>query len=83
MERVFGLNANITKMIIAVSAFMILGMIFRIIAYGGGKPHFQVISPNGDYHLTTEIVEKDGCVIFYDEFNIETRVCGSYSIKKL
>ena len=83
MERVFGLNANITKMIIAVSAFMILGMIFRIMFYSGGKTHYQIISPNGDYHLTTYILEKDGCVVFIDELGIENRICGSYTVKKL
>ena len=60
-----------------------LCMLYKIFFMGISKTHYQVISPNGDYHLTTAIIEKDGCIIFNDEFNNETRVCGSYTVKKL
>lgn len=83
MEKLFGLNARITKIIIVASLFMIVSMLYKIIFYNEGKPHFQVISQNGDYYLTTEIIENDGCIIFNDEYNTKTIVCGSYSIKKL
>lgn len=83
MERLFGLDSRITKIIITASLLMVLGMLFRIVYYNGSEAHFQVISSNGDYYLTTEIVENNGCITFNDEYDNKTIVCGSYSIKKL
>lgn len=81
-ENIFGVSRTVTYAIFIASILLSLGMLnsifFRI-----EKIHYQIISPNGDYHLTTEIKEEDGCVIFIDELGTENRVCGSYSVKRI
>ena len=83
MERVFGLRRGITKIIFILTALFIIGMLYRIFINESGKTHYQIVSPNGDYHLTTYILEKNGCIVFIDELGIENRICGSYTVKKL
>jgi hypothetical protein len=83
MERVFGLQKGITKIIFLFTALFMFGMLWKIFLQESGETHYQITSPNGDYHLTTYILEKNGCIIFVDELGIENRICGSYSVKKL
>ena len=82
IENVFGVSRIMTYAIFGITAILILGMINSII-FHGEKIHYQIISPNGDYHLTSEIKEENGCIVFTDEIGIENRVCGSYTVKRI
>jgi hypothetical protein len=81
--KIFGLTRFATLTIFILTGLLMLGMFWRIFINGTGKSYYQVISPNGDYHLTTYILETHGCIIFIDELGIENRICGSYTVKKL
>lgn len=82
MEKIFGVSKGITILIIGSSLILILGILSRLI-FHRGKTHFQIISPNGDYHITNEIVTDGDCIVFYDELGAKNRVCGSYTIKEI
>jgi hypothetical protein len=83
MEKLFTFQKIITRLIFIVIALFIFGIFYRIFINESGKSQYIVTSPSGESHITTYILEKNGCAIFYDEFNIENRICGSYTIKKL
>lgn len=83
MNNLFGISRGITYLIIGASLIFIVGMISNMAAKKiSGKPYYQIISPDGDYHLTDEYKTEGNCIIFVDEIGTENRVCGSYRIKK-
>ena len=49
------------------------GYVIEVPTYGNSQP---------DSYFTTNYVEKEGCVIFKDEFNMEHKACGAYKITK-
>jgi hypothetical protein len=82
MKNLFGLNRTITFVILGASFIFILGAINSLINYRE-KIYYQVISPNGEFYITNDVSETDGCVIFMDENEKEMKVCGSYQIQKI
>jgi len=82
VENIFGVSRTVTYVIFGASIFLVIGMINSIFLHQE-KIHYQIITPEGDYHLTTEIIEENGCIIFIDEIGNEDRVCGSYSVKRI
>jgi hypothetical protein len=82
MERIFGVSKTATYVIFVASFIFVIGVINSLLFYREST-HYQIISPNGDYHLTTEIKEENGCIIFIDELGIENRVCGTYTVNRI
>jgi hypothetical protein len=82
VENVFGVSRTVTYVIFGASIFLVIGMINSIFLHQE-KIHYQIISPDGNYHLTTEINEENGCITFIDEIGIENKICGSYRVKKI
>jgi hypothetical protein len=82
MERLFGVSRTMTYVIIGASLIFIIGVINSFVNHRE-KTHYQIKSPDGTFYLTTEVFESDGCVTFIDEYKAETKVCGSYEIKKI
>jgi hypothetical protein len=82
VENIFGVSRTVTYVIFGASIFLVIGMINSIFLHQE-KIHYQIITPEGDYHLTTEIKEEGRCIIFIDELGKENRVCDSYTIKRI
>ena len=84
MYNLFGVSRRITLLIIGSSLLLMIAMLFNIVNRRlNEKDYYQIISPNGDYHLTESYTTEGSCVRFIDEVNHENIVCGSYQIKKL
>ena len=82
MKKLFGLNQTVTFIIIFASLMFVLGTINSSVNHQE-KTYYQIKTSNGEFYLTTRVVESDGCVTFIDEHEKETKVCGTYQIKKI
>ena len=82
MERLFGVSRTMTYVIIGASLIFVLGVINSFVNCRE-KTYYQIKTSNGEFYLTMEVFESDGCVTFLDEYKAETKVCGSYEIKKI
>ena len=82
MERLFGVSKTMTYVIIVASLIFTMGVINSFVNHRE-KTHYQIKSADGEFFLTTEVFESDGCVTFIDEYKAETKVCGNYEIKKI
>ena len=84
MERLFGVSRTMTYVIIGVSLIFIVGILSNMGAKAvKGKTYYQIVSPNGEYHLTDSYKMTGSCIFFTDEFDNENIVCGSFRIKKI
>jgi len=81
-ENIFGVSKTATYVIFGASFIFIIGVINSSINHRE-KFYYQVISPNGEYYITNEVSETDGCVTFVNENESEIKVCGSYRIQKI
>lgn len=76
------------KSFFVIFAIIIAGMfIFRFSRMASGKSMYEITIPSYSNtspttYFATQYVEKDGCIIFKDEFGFEQKVCGAYQIQK-
>ena len=84
MYNLFGVSRKITILIIGASLLLTAAMVFNIVKRKfNEKDYYQIISPNGDYHLTESYKKEGSCIYFTDEIGYENIVCGAYQIKKI
>lgn len=81
LEDILGLSREKTLFVLTAYVVIMAAMIIKLSA-PSPKKHFQIIS-NGEYHLTTDPIQHDGCVEFTDENGEEKIFCGHYSMKKI
>jgi|688.fasta_scaffold2709753_1 hypothetical protein len=87
-DRSFNTMGGIIKfMFIFVIGAMIVTFGYRAYRMSNGKTMYEITVPTyGNTTPTTyfasEYVERDGCIIFKDEFGFEHKVCGAYQVQK-
>lgn len=81
IEDIFGLNKELTILIIFSSIILFIAMFIKIIK-PSEKKHWQIIS-NGEYYLTTDPIISGECVYFTDDYGLYRKICGIYKIKSI
>lgn len=81
IEDIFGLNKELTILIIFLSIILFIAMFIKIIK-PSEKKHWQIIS-NGEYYLTTDPIISGECVYFTDENGQSKIICEYYKLKRL
>lgn len=80
-ENLFGLNKDTTTMILIASALFCAAMAYKIITTKE-EDNWQIVK-DGEYFLTHDPLEEDGCVYFTDESGLARKVCGKYKLTKI
>jgi hypothetical protein len=52
-----------------------------------GNPQFEITVPSyggtmPDVYFTEHYLEREGCILFKDEFGFDHKVCGAYQVRK-
>jgi hypothetical protein len=87
-DRSFNTMSGLIKfMFIFIIGAMILTFGYRFYRMSNGKPMYEITVPTygntmPETYFATEYVERNGCIIFKDEFGFEQKVCGAYQVKK-
>lgn len=72
------------KTIIILGIFTVIcGFAVRIYKRSTDPNYYLVTAVNRDPIVTKSITEKDGCIVFDDEFGKEIKICGTYEIEKI
>lgn len=84
----FNFMSGMIKAIFVIVAIFMIGMFgYRFSRMASGKPQYEITAPTygnsmPDVYFTEKYVEKNGCIIFKDEFGFEHKVCGAYQVRK-
>lgn len=81
------MNTRFRFIFIVIASVMVAMVAIRFFRMSMGKTSFVITVPTysrsaPETYFTSTYVEKDGCIIFKDEFNFEHKVCGAYQIEK-
>ncbi len=81
------MSGLIKFMFILVIGIMICTFGYRAFRMSNGKPMYEITVPSygtsmPTTYFATEYVERNGCIIFKDEFGFEQKVCGAYQVQK-
>ena len=87
-DRSFNTMSGLIKfMFIFVFVAMIGTFGYRFYRMSNGQTMYEITAPTygntaPDVYFATEYVERNGCIIFKDEFGFEHKICGAYQVRK-
>jgi len=87
-SRSFNFTRNLVIAVFILVGILMIGTVgYRFSRMTSGKPMYEITVPtygntSPNTYFATQYVEKDGCIIFKDEFGFEQKVCGAYQIQK-
>ena len=84
----FSIMSGLIKIIFAIALIGTLTVFgYRFFRMSKGNPQFEITVPSyggtmPDVYFTEHYLEREGCILFKDEFGFDHKVCGAYQVRK-